>query len=68
MEWGRNARGVIELPGPHDIRDDKTGEPCAACGDAQDYRLRRALVKVEGIRMMLCLDYRTCCRRFRATS
>ena len=41
----------------------KTGDPCAACGQGGDYRMQRTLERHGGVRMMLCIDFRTCNRR-----
>jgi len=41
----------------------KTGDPCAACDEAGDYRLKRTLERHGGVRMMLCIDFRSCNRR-----
>ena len=47
----------------YEIAPAKTGDPCAACGQGGDYRLKRSLQAVDGIRLMLCIDYRACNRR-----
>jgi hypothetical protein len=44
----------------YDVKGDVAGAHCAACGDTSDYRKNRELVRVEGIRLMLCTDWRSC--------
>ncbi len=53
-----------------DIIRDKTGDPCAACGQGGDYRLKRELRSIinsdgRSIPVMLCIDAAACGRRYR---
>lgn len=46
-----------------DIPRDKTGDPCAACGQKDQAR------QIEGVArtiMVLCTDFDACCKRYRA--
>lgn len=52
--------------GQYDIKSGKTGDPCAACGEAGDYRMKRELRVVQGVRIMLCFDALACGQRYRS--
>jgi hypothetical protein len=58
---------VPVIPGPDGVRrpgdDAKTGDPCSACNMGGDFRGTRLLERHDGVRMMLCIDFRQCNRR-----
>ncbi len=46
-----------------DIPRDKSGDPCAACGQKKELR---ELTGVAGRLLMLCTDFQGCCKRYRS--
>lgn len=61
----RKAAPVPVIPGRDGVHKIRTIPACAACGYGDSNGVVRRHVVVEGVRLVLCVDYAACVGRMR---